>query len=184
MSNTAVSDALAATDHALDRLASEPVITSLSDLDAALGKLSRLKAGIDQITAEMNAQIAAVQTRYQKKLLPKQEEFGTLERVVTAFALANEAALLQGQKGSTATRPAGKLAFREGRASVQIDIEECDAVAALRDAGFGEYVRTAETVDKAALLLWPGASDVLDAIPGIAIVRPARTVAVKLNAAA
>ena len=130
-------------------------ITSPEALDARVAEVVRLKINHTEVTAQMDAEIAAVQKRYARPLRLLVEEVDEAEGLVKDYCLAHRTALFIEKKSRESA--AAVIGFELTPPRVETankKIKWKDVVARLVRMNWGQaYVRTAEPKpDKEALL--------------------------------
>lgn len=130
-------------------------ITSPEALDTAVAAVVRTKIRHTALTAEMEAEVAAIQKRYAARLATLAEDIATDEADILAHCTAHRSALFTDKKSrETATAIFGFewTPYRVETASRKIKIK--DVLARLKRLAWGKlYIRTPEDqLDKVTLL--------------------------------
>lgn len=134
------------------KLPTAPVLTSLSKVEASLGRIAAATAQRNELIAKLDAEVAAVRKSYETAISLEQEMIDTETRLLSAWAQAN---LDEFGKKRSLTFVHGVLGFRTGtpkvktRAGFTFDrIRDC----LLATSWGAAFVRTKQEVDKEAIL--------------------------------
>lgn len=147
-----------------------PASAALAPTDAAkadimvarVGTLVRERESVQQALEE---KITEARQFAAAKVAPLDAEIATLTQGLQLWAEANRAALTNGFSTKTIKLAAGDLLWRTRPPSVRVK-NAAAVLAALKERGLVQFIRTTEELDKAAMLRAPAEAG---AVPGITI---------------
>ena len=112
---------------------------------AAIAKKQRLS---DKLNAELNEKITALKTKFDKKLLPLNDQLNDLQSDLKQFAEEHKDDLLEAGKKSIKLA-SGELGWSAGKDKLVINAKL--ALPAIKSADYHRFIVLKETIDKAAL---------------------------------
>ena len=130
---------------------SYPPVASREEADTIVREIGTLLRAKNQFEATLEEQVADLKAKTSAEVRPIADTLRAKLDSLHAWAEANKAALLI-DGARSASLPQGKLGWRWNPASVKLDGEEADIVAALERLGLGDLVRVAKEVNKEAIL--------------------------------
>ena len=130
-----------------------------------ISEIGRLQRDRERIQADMNDDLAKIKERFEASALPLADRIRKLSLGVQLWCEANRADLTQSGKVKYAVLAAGKINWRMRPKKVVLRGKEV-IVETLKSMGLARFIRTAEEVNKEALL---AEEDVATAVPGISI---------------
>lgn len=129
---------------------------------AEIGEFQRQSATIENDTA---TQIETLKAQARERVWPLEDQIGERIEGLLLFAQAHRAALTRNGKRRTIRYPSGEFGWRLTKPAVVIRGVE-RVLEALKQQGFGRFVRVREEINKQALLAEP---DVAQSISGVSI---------------
>ena len=144
---------------------------------AAIERLALVRAAIAQHDAQLDADVAALTAACAAQTEHLAVEEQQLVDALFGFCESRRAELTSGGRSKTVTFPAGTVSWRRRPVSIEID-EPKLVLDELRRAGRTDLIRTAESVDKPALLK---AGTLPFGLPGVRVVEGSEDFVVKTN---
>ncbi len=120
-----------------------------------LGDIGRLQRQVVKIEADMNDALATLKEKFERLAQPLNDEIEVKFRALHIWAEAHRHELLKG-KSKTASLATGELQWRRTPPAVKVPAKLAEAViAALKNAGLNDLVRTREEINKDLILADP-----------------------------
>jgi len=127
-------------------------------------EIGELQNEVARTQADMNDEINAIKARYQETLLPVNQSIDALAQGLSAYAIANRAELLPGNK-KTVKMGTGEISWR--KTPPKVAVRGADTViSTLMSLGLDRFVRNKPEVNKEAILL---EKEAVSGIKGISI---------------
>ena len=130
------------------KVTAAPVLTDWAAVDSALRDIRECQHALTELGVDRDRRIDNIKEEYSKMALPLQNRIKKLEADVKAYADAHRAELT----GKSRTLNFGTVGYR---ISSRLISKAAEAIAALKALGRKEFVKTTETLDRAALLRQP-----------------------------
>ena len=133
------------------KVTAAPVLTDWAAVDSALRDIRECQHALTELGVDRDRRIDAVKDEYSKMALPLQNRIKKLEGDVKAYADAHRAEMT----GKSRTLNFGVVGYRISSKLVLPAAKAAEAIAALKALGRKEFVKTTETLDRAALSRQP-----------------------------
>ena len=133
------------------KVTAAPVLTDWAAVDSALRDIRECQHALTELGVDRDRRIDAVKDEYSKMALPLQNRIKKLEGDVKAYADAHRAEMT----GKSRTLNFGTVGYRISSKLVLPAAKAAEAIAALKALGRKEFVKTTETLDRAALSRQP-----------------------------
>lgn len=133
------------------KVTAAPVLTDWAAVDSALRDIRECQHALTELGVDRDRRIDAVKDEYSKMALPLQNRIKKLEGDVKAYADAHRAEMT----GKSQTLNFGTVGYRISSKLVLPAAKAAEAIAALKALGRKEFVKTTETLDRAALSRQP-----------------------------
>ncbi len=131
-----------------------PVPRNLDEVTRFVAEIGEAKRVIEEIQAALDQGVTTLKENASGKVTPHEERIQELLEGLYVFAEANRDTLTEGGKRKTVDVQTGCFGWRVARPSVWVG-NNTKAVAALKNLGLDELVRTIEEVNKEAILESP-----------------------------
>lgn len=145
--------------------AAEAVPQSHAELVAAVAEIGRCQRERQRIEAEMNDNLAAVRSEYERLATAQGARISELSRGVQTWCEAHRGELTRDGRIKTARLASGEVSWRMRPPSV-VPRGLANVIAALKKLGLTRFIRTKEELDKEAILAEPEA---VEGIKGLSI---------------
>ena len=133
------------------KVTAAPVLPDWAAVDGALRDIRECEHALTELGVDRDRRIDSVKEEYSKMALPLQNRIKKLEGDVKAYADAHRAELT----GKSRTLNFGTVGYRISSRLILPASKAAEAIAALKALGRKEFVKTTETLDRAALLRQP-----------------------------
>ena len=133
------------------KVTAAPVLTDWAAVDSALRDIRECQHALTELGVDRDRRIDAVKDEYSKMALPLQNRIKKLEGDVKDYADAHRAEMT----GKSRTLNFGTVGYRISSKLVLPAAKAAEAIAALKALGRKEFVKTTETLDRAALSRQP-----------------------------
>ncbi|MEX2450940.1 MAG: host-nuclease inhibitor Gam family protein [Rhodospirillales bacterium] len=138
-------------------------------INAAIDRVGYLRREIDRTEGMMNDAIAAVKQSHEAAAAPLKKALERLEGLVERYCTKHRNVLTENHRYKFAEFPAGAVSWRSRPPSIQADEESVlKYLKRCRKKAFKRFIRTAESIDKQALLKVP---HVAALIKGVTIIK-------------
>lgn len=124
-----------------------PALTDWVAVDSALRDIRECQHALTELGVDRDRRIDAVKDEYSKMALPLQNRVKKLEGDVKAYVDAHRAEMT----GKSRTLNFGTVGYRISSKLVLPAAKAAEAIASLKALGRKEFVKTTETLDRAAL---------------------------------
>lgn len=128
-----------------------PVLADWAAVDGALRDIRECEHALTELGVDRDRRIDNIKEEYSKMALPLQNRIKKLEADVKAYADAHRAELT----GKSRTLNFGTVGYRISSRLILPASKAAEAIATLKALGRKEFVKTTETLDRAALLRQP-----------------------------
>ena len=128
-----------------------PALTDWAAVDSALRDIRERQHALTELSVDRDRRIDAVKDEYSKMALPLQNRIKKLEGEVKVYVDAHRAEMT----GKSRTLNFGTVGYRISSKLVLPATKAAEAIAALKALGHKEFVKTTETLDRAALSRQP-----------------------------
>ena len=128
-----------------------PVLADWAAVDGALRDIRECEHALAELGVDRDRRIDNIKEEYSKMALPLQNRIKKLEADVKAYADAHRAELT----GKSRTLTFGTVGYRTSSRLILPASKAAEAIAALKALGRKEFIKTTETLDRAALLRQP-----------------------------
>ena len=128
-----------------------PTLMDWAAVDSALRDIRECQHALTELGVDRDRRIDAVKDEYSKMALPLQNRIKKLESDVKAYVDAHRAEMA----GKSRTLNFGTVGYRISSKLVLPAAKAAEAIAALKALGRKEFVKTTETLDRAALSRQP-----------------------------
>ena len=128
-----------------------PALTDWAAVDSALRDIRECQQALTELSVDRDRRINAVKDEYSKMALPLQNRIKKLEGEVKVYVDAHRAEMT----GKSRTLNFGTVGYRISSKLVLPATKAAEAIAALKALGHKEFVKTTETLDRAALSRQP-----------------------------
>lgn len=128
-----------------------PALTDWAAVDSALRDIRECQHALTELSVDRDRRIDAVKDEYSKMALPLQNRIKKLEGEVKVYVDAHRAEMT----GKSRTLNFGTVGYRISSKLVLPATKAAEAIAALKALGHKEFVKTTETLDRAALSRQP-----------------------------
>ena len=133
------------------KVTAAPVLADWAAVDGALRDIRECEHALTELGVDRDRRIDNIKEEYSKMALPLQNRIKKLEADVKAYADAHRAELT----GKSRTLNFGTVGYRISSKLILPAAKAAEAIAALKALGRKEFVKTTETLDRAALLRQP-----------------------------
>ena len=128
-----------------------PVLADWAAVDGALRDIRECEHALTELGVDRDRRIDNIKEEYSKMALPLQNRIKKLEADVKAYADAHRAELT----GKSRTLNFGTVGYRISSRLILPASKAAEAIATLKALGRKEFIKTTETLDRAALLRQP-----------------------------
>ncbi|WP_420996215.1 host-nuclease inhibitor Gam family protein [Cupriavidus sp. 30B13] len=150
-----------ATKQRIKAAAQQWVAQSETDVAATIRQIGDVSRDVARLAADMNDEIAAITSRYQEMIQPKQERLQAMQNGVQTWCEAHRDTLTGGGKVKSYSFITGQIQWRQRPPSCSVRGAEA-VIALLKGLSLDRFIRTKEEVNKEAVLNEP------DAVLGVA----------------
>ena len=133
------------------KVTAAPVLADWAAVDGALRDIRECEHALTDLGVDRDRRIDNIKEEYSKMALPLQNRIKKLEADVKAYADAHRAELT----GKSRTLNFGTVGYRISSRLILPASKAAEAIATLKALGRKEFVKTTETLDRAALLRQP-----------------------------
>lgn len=133
------------------KVTAAPVLPDWAAVDGALRDIRECEHALTELGVDRDRRIDSVKEEYSKMALPLQNRIKKLECDVKAYADAHRAELT----GKSRTLNFGTVGYRISSRLILPASKAAEAIAALKALGRKEFIKTTETLDRAALSRQP-----------------------------
>lgn len=133
------------------KVTAAPVLADWAAVDGALRDIRECEHALTELGVDRDRRIDGVKEEYRKMAEPLQNRIKKLEADVKAYADAHRAELT----GKSRTLNFGTVGYRISSRLILPASKAAEAIATLKALGRKEFVKTTETLDRAALLRQP-----------------------------
>lgn len=133
------------------KVTAAPVLTDWAAVDGALRDIRECEHALTELGVDRDRRIDNIKEEYSKMALPLQNRIKKLEADVKAYADAHWAELT----GKSRTLNFGTVGYRISSRLILPASKAAEAIATLKALGRKEFIKTTETLDRAALLRQP-----------------------------
>ena len=133
------------------KVTAAPVLADWAAVDGALRDIRECEHALTELGVDRDRRIDNIKEEYSKMALPLQNRIKKLEADVKAYADAHRAELT----GKSRTLNFGTVGYRISSRLILPASKAAEAIATLKALGRKEFVKTTETLDRAALLRQP-----------------------------
>lgn len=133
------------------KVATTPALADWAAVDGALRDIRECEHALTELGVDRDRRIDAVKDEYSKMALPLQNRIKKLEGDVKVYVDAHRAEMI----GKSRTLNFGTVGYRISSKLILPAAKAAEAIAALKALGRKEFVKTTETLDRAALLRQP-----------------------------
>lgn len=133
------------------KVTAAPVLPDWAAVDGALRDIRECEHALTELGVDRDRRIDSVKEEYSKMALPLQNRIKKLECDVKAYADAHRAELT----GKSRTLNFGTVGYRISSRLILPASKAAEAIATLKALGRKEFIKTTETLDRAALLRQP-----------------------------
>lgn len=132
-----------------------------------LGQIGSLQRAVAVINAKMNDELAAIKEAFEAEASPLNAEIEQQFQAVQAWAESHRDELLKG-RAKTAKLSTGEISWRTTPPAVSVRGKPA-VIAACKQLGLVQFIRTVEDVDKSAMLATEESRASAQAINGVTI---------------
>lgn len=133
------------------KVTAAPVLDDWAAVDGALRDIRECEHALTELGVDRDRRIDNIKEEYSKMALPLQNRIKKLEADVKAYADAHRAELT----GKSRTLNFGTVGYRISSRLILPASKAAEAIATLKALGRKEFIKTTETLDRAALLRQP-----------------------------
>lgn len=133
------------------KVTAAPVLADWAAVDGALRDIRECEHALTELGVDRDRRIDNIKEEYSKMALPLQNRIKKLEADVKAYADAHRAELT----GKSRTLNFGTVGYRISSRLILPASKAAEAIAALKALGRKEFIKTTETLDRAALSRQP-----------------------------
>ncbi len=133
------------------KVTAAPVLPDWAAVDSALRDIRECEHALTELGVDRDRRIDNIKEEYSKMALPLQNRIKKLEADVKAYADAHRAELT----GKSRTLNFGTVGYRISSRLILPASKAAEAIATLKALGRKEFIKTTETLDRAALLRQP-----------------------------
>lgn len=133
------------------KVTAAPVLPDWAAVDGALRDIRECEHALTELGVDRDRRIDSVKEEYSKMALPLQNRIKKLEADVKAYADAHRAELT----GKSRTLNFGTVGYRISSRLILPASKAAEAIATLKALGRKEFIKTTETLDRAALSRQP-----------------------------
>lgn len=133
------------------KVTAAPVLPDWAAVDGALRDIRECEHALTELGVDRDRRIDNIKEEYSKMALPLQNRIKKLEADVKAYADAHRAELT----GKSRTLNFGTVGYRISSRLILPASKAAEAIATLKALGRKEFIKTTETLDRAALLRQP-----------------------------
>ena len=133
------------------KVTAAPVLADWAAVDGALRDIRECEHTLTELGVDRDRRIDNIKEEYSKMALPLQNRIKKLEGDVKAYADAHRAELT----GKSRTLNFGTVGYRISSRLILPASKAAEAIAALKALGRKEFIKTTETLDRAALSRQP-----------------------------
>lgn len=133
------------------KVTAAPVLPDWAAVDGALRDIRECEHALTELGVDRDRRIDSVKEEYSKMALPLQNRIKKLEGDVKAYADAHRAELT----GKSRTLNFGTVGYRISSRLILPATKAAEAIVTLKAMGRKEFIKTTETLDRAALLRQP-----------------------------
>ena len=133
------------------KVTAAPVLPDWAAVDGALRDIRECEHALTELGVDRDRRIDSVKEEYSKMALPLQNRIKKLEGDVKAYADAHRAELT----GKSRKLNFGTVGYRISSRLILPATKAAEAIVTLKAMGRKEFIKTAETLDRAALLRQP-----------------------------
>ena len=133
------------------KVTAAPVLADWAAVDGALRDIRECEHALTELGVDRDRRIDNIKEEYSKMALPLQNRIKKLEADVKAYADAHRAELT----GKSRTLNFGTVGYRISSRLILPASKAAEAIATLKALGRQEFIKTTETLDRAALLRQP-----------------------------
>lgn len=133
------------------KVTTAPVLADWAAVDGALRDIRECEHALTELGVDRDRRIDNIKEEYSKMALPLQNRIKKLEGDVKAYADAHRAELT----GKSRTLNFGTIGYRISSRLILPASKAAEAIATLKAMGRKEFIKTTETLDRAALLRQP-----------------------------
>jgi len=129
------------------------IITTVEQAKVAMAEMAEIERSLAAIEADMNENIDIVKRNADAEAAPHQERKKALATALNGFAEVNRGELFTKRK--SLELPHGVIGFRQSTSIVaKAKVKMAQVLEKLKDLGWGEAIKTSETVNKEAMREW------------------------------
>ncbi len=133
------------------KVTAAPVLPDWAAVDGALRDIRECEHALTELGVDRDRRIDSVKEEYSKMALPLQNRIKKLEGDVKAYADAHRAELT----GKSRKLNFGTVGYRISSRLILPATKAAEAIVTLKAMGRKEFIKTTETLDRAALLRQP-----------------------------
>ena len=133
------------------KVTAAPVLPDWAAVDGALRDIRECEHALTELGVDRDRRIDSVKEEYSKMALPLQNRIKKLEGDVKAYADAHRAELT----GKSRKLNFGTVGYRLSSRLILPATKAAEAIVTLKAMGRKEFIKTTETLDRAALLRQP-----------------------------
>lgn len=133
------------------KVTAAPVLPDWAAVDGALRDIRECEHALTELGVDRDRRIDSVKEEYSKMALPLQNRIKKLEGDVKAYADAHRAELT----GKSRKLNFGTVGYRISSRLILPATKATEAIVTLKAMGRKEFIKTTETLDRAALLRQP-----------------------------
>lgn len=133
------------------KVTAAPVLPDWAAVDGALRDIRECEHALTELGVDRDRRIDSVKEEYSKMALPLQNRIKKLEGDVKAYADAHRAELT----GKSRKLNFGTVGYRISSRLILPTSKAAEAIVTLKAMGRKEFIKTTETLDRAALLRQP-----------------------------
>lgn len=133
------------------KVTAAPVLPDWAAVDGALRDIRECEHALTELGVDRDRRIDSVKEEYSKMALPLQNRIKKLEGDVKAYADAHRAELT----GKSRKLNFGTVGYRISSRLILPASKAAEAIVTLKAMGRKEFIKTTETLDRAALLRQP-----------------------------
>ena len=133
------------------KVTAAPVLPDWAAVDGALRDIRECEHALTELGVDRDRRIDSVKEEYSKMALPLQNRIKKLEGDVKAYADAHRADLT----GKSRKLNFGTVGYRISSRLILPATKAAEAIVTLKAMGRKEFIKTTETLDRAALLRQP-----------------------------
>ena len=133
------------------KVTAAPVLADWAAVDGALRDIRECEHALTELGVDRDRRIDNIKEEYSKMALPLQNRIKKLEADVKAYADAHRAELT----GKSRTLNFGTVGYRISSRLILPASKAAEAIATLKALDRKEFIKTTETLDRAALLRQP-----------------------------